>query len=76
MTKQEFNELEYGLDDLIEGLEYELEEANELKSKAIAENHEGVLKTANTQILIAEAKLWKARHNRNLTISWEDLAHD
>jgi hypothetical protein len=61
-------EIEYTLENLIEELEYELEQANELKSKAVEDedSHDELIKTANTQIAIIEAKLWQFRHKRNL----------
>ncbi len=69
MTQQE-------LDDLIEQLEAELEEANDLKTKAIEDNHDELIKTANTQIVIIEAKLWGARHKQGLSVKWEDVLND
>ena len=72
----EIQELEYTLDDLIEELEYELEQAKELKAKAVEDNHDDLIKTANTQIVIAEAKLRQVRHKRNLTLPMEHFTRD
>jgi hypothetical protein len=69
MTQQEY-------EDLIEELEYELEQANDLKSKAVEDNHDELVKTANTQIAIAEAKLWQIRNKRNLTLPMEHFICD
>jgi hypothetical protein len=75
-TIQEYNDLEYTIEDQIEEFEYELKEAKELKTKAVEDNHKELIKTANSQIVIAEAKLWQVRHKRNLTLPMEYFTRD
>lgn len=67
-------ELGYTIDDLIEEIEYELQEAKELKAKAVEDSHDDLIKTANTKIVIIEARLWQVKHKRNLALSIEHLA--
>ncbi len=68
------DELGYTIDDLIEEIEYELQEAKELKAKAVEDNHKELIKTANTKIVIIEARLWQVKHKRNLALPIEHLA--